>query len=143
MAVWMKTLSPQMIGVAWPSPGILIFHLMFSVSLHLVGGLALGATPFWSGPRHWGQLSPELAAAPKRFVVRERAPTQNNDVKVLWLIMVLAWREWRLRADDIPSAVGVGFWMRSGVGCASFALDGCGWMQIVRTGVEGNLRCEI
>ena len=53
----MKTRSSQMMGVAWPLPGIFTFHLTLLVSLHVVGGLANGATPFWSGPRHCGQFS--------------------------------------------------------------------------------------
>jgi hypothetical protein len=46
-----------MMGVARPPPGIFTFHLTLFVSLQVVGGLASGATPFWSGPRHCGQFS--------------------------------------------------------------------------------------
>src|SRR5687767_4367920 len=46
--------SPQMIGVELPSPGIATFHLMFSVSLHFVGGSPCGATPLCCGPRQAG-----------------------------------------------------------------------------------------
>src|SRR6185503_4623245 len=42
-------------GVAVPRPGSLIFHLMLLVSLQVVGGLPLEATPLARGPRHWGQ----------------------------------------------------------------------------------------
>jgi hypothetical protein len=31
------------------------FHRTFFDSLHSIGGLAWGATPFIIGPRHWGQ----------------------------------------------------------------------------------------
>ena len=53
----MKTLSPQTIGVELPIPGISNFHLILVSSLHLVGGVALGAVPLASGPRNWCQLS--------------------------------------------------------------------------------------
>ena len=52
-----------MMGVAEPSPGIFTFHLTLLVSLQLVGGLAEGATPFWSGPRHCGQFASAVVAA--------------------------------------------------------------------------------
>src|SRR5438128_2400283 len=54
-----------MMGVAEPPPGILTFHLTLLVSLHVTGGLASGATPLASGPRHWGQFAsaPEGPAA--------------------------------------------------------------------------------
>src|SRR5688572_18562586 len=63
MAVWMNTWLPQMIGVELPLPGSFTFHLTFSVSLHFVGGVADGATPVPSGPRHWGQVSPTAGSA--------------------------------------------------------------------------------
>src|SRR5262245_17384152 len=52
----MKTLLSQMTGVAEPLPGIFTFHLTWLVSLQVVGGLAKGATPLASGPRHCGQF---------------------------------------------------------------------------------------
>src|SRR5262245_6562655 len=55
IAVRMKILSPQMIGVADPEPGIATFHLMFLVSLHSTGGCAVTEVPVHSGPRHCGQ----------------------------------------------------------------------------------------
>jgi hypothetical protein len=61
IAVWMKILSSQMMGVAFPLPGTLIFHRIFSDSLHVVGGSAEGATPVCEGPRHCGQF---LSASP-------------------------------------------------------------------------------
>src|SRR5436853_833933 len=67
----MKTFFSQTIGVAEPSPGTLIFHLMFLVSSHSVGGLACGAVPSCRGPRHWGQLS--SAAACVRLTVMKNA----------------------------------------------------------------------
>jgi hypothetical protein len=44
-----------MIGDADPRPGISIFHLMFLVSLHWSGGVAVFETPVAYGPRHCGQ----------------------------------------------------------------------------------------
>src|SRR5580658_3216514 len=62
MAVSMKTMFSQTIGEAEPSPGSFTFHLMLLVSLQVVGGLASGATPVASGPRHCGQFSFAVAA---------------------------------------------------------------------------------
>src|SRR5688572_9448832 len=42
-------------GVEWPRPGILVFHLMFCVSLHVSGGFAPAAVPVPDVPRHAGQ----------------------------------------------------------------------------------------
>src|ERR1043166_2296249 len=50
IALRIKTLSPEMIGVLVPSPGILVFHFTFFVSLHSVGGSPV-PTPFCDGPR--------------------------------------------------------------------------------------------
>jgi hypothetical protein len=47
--------SPQTTGVDEPLPGISTFQRTFFVSLHSIGGVACGATPVMSGPRHWGQ----------------------------------------------------------------------------------------
>ena len=44
-AVSRYTRSPQMTGEAAPRPGISTFHLMFLVSLHSTGGLAVRETP--------------------------------------------------------------------------------------------------
>ena len=67
-AVVTNTWSPQTIGVADPLPGIAIFQRTLSVSLHVTGGSACGASPVASGPRHCGQapsaaVSPALEAA--------------------------------------------------------------------------------
>src|SRR5205807_245091 len=56
-------LSPQTTGVEEPAPGMAAFHLTFFVSLHSTGGLASGATPVASGPRHCGQLDNERRAS--------------------------------------------------------------------------------
>src|SRR5687767_6432370 len=53
----MKTRSFQTIGVPVPLPGRFTFQRTFSVSLHVVGGLATGATPVPCGPRHCGQAA--------------------------------------------------------------------------------------
>src|SRR6185436_16392345 len=58
MAVCTNILSPHTSGVDVPSPGIFAFHFTWLLSLHVVGGLASGATPEASGPRHCGQFSP-------------------------------------------------------------------------------------
>ena len=47
-----------MIGLLLPSPGSATFHLTFFVSLHSSGGLAAGASPVPSGPRHVGHACP-------------------------------------------------------------------------------------
>src|SRR4051794_5306200 len=56
-----------MIGVEAPSPGTLRFHRMFSVWLHVSGGLAAGAAPVPSGPRHCGQFSNDCELAEDAF----------------------------------------------------------------------------
>src|SRR5262245_30261543 len=58
MAVSTNTRSPQTIGDELPRPGISTFHLMFLVSLHSSGGLAVFETPVADGPRHCGQNRP-------------------------------------------------------------------------------------
>src|SRR4051794_10686638 len=63
MAVWMKTLSPETIGVAVPRPGSFTFQRTFCVSLQFVGGSAPAAVPFASGPRHCGQSASAAASA--------------------------------------------------------------------------------
>jgi len=69
-----------MTGVAVPSPGSVIFHFTFLVSLHSVGGLACGATPFWSGPRHCGQFcSAEADAARKVGMPSHSAEASKPD----------------------------------------------------------------
>ena len=69
-AVVTKTLSPQMIGVENPRPGILIFHLRFSVSFHVMGG-APPEDPLLDGPRQVGQSWSEASASepPSRAVI--------------------------------------------------------------------------
>src|SRR5688500_19358896 len=76
MAVWTKVWSPQMMGVPVPRPGILTFHLMFSVADHFSGGLAVGAPPVPRGPRHCPQLSSTAASTLKAesIVQTERNP---------------------------------------------------------------------
>src|SRR5688500_390205 len=49
-----------MMGVEWPFPGKGIFQRTFFVSLHSEGGLARGAVPLASGPRHWVQFASSL-----------------------------------------------------------------------------------
>src|SRR3954468_8163437 len=50
-------------GDADPRPGISIFHLMFFVSSHCSGGVAVFETPVAYGPRHCGQnFSASVAA---------------------------------------------------------------------------------
>jgi hypothetical protein len=69
-----------MMGVEVPLPGIRTFHFTFFVSLHSTGGLAPGAMPLASGPRHCGQSAratgvlekkPDKAAAAQKEVDRE------------------------------------------------------------------------
>src|SRR4029434_9182944 len=55
-AVVRNTLSPQITGVEKPRPGISVFHLMFFVSLQVVGA-SPRAIPFRYGPRHSGQCA--------------------------------------------------------------------------------------
>ena len=52
-AARIKIWFPQMMGVDVPAPGRRVFHLMFCLSFHTVGGLARGAKPLASGPRQW------------------------------------------------------------------------------------------
>src|SRR5512139_637963 len=52
MAVRRNTRSPQTTGEPEPRPGTSTFHRTFFVSLHSIGGSALGPTPVLSGPRH-------------------------------------------------------------------------------------------
>ena len=54
-AVRTYTRSPQITGEAAPRPGISTFHLMFRVSLHSIGGLAVREVPLAKGPRHCAQ----------------------------------------------------------------------------------------
>src|SRR5688500_4458326 len=78
----MKTLSPQITGVAQPLPGILTFHLMWLVSLQAVGGLAMGATPLANGPRHCGQFwSVAFETSARPFV---RTIPQKAERTILW-----------------------------------------------------------
>jgi len=59
-AVVMNTRSPQTMGDALPLPRMAVFHLMFFVSLQIVGGLAVAETPSFVGPRqlgHWAAPS--------------------------------------------------------------------------------------
>ena len=51
-AVSTKMRSPHTTGVEEPLPGISTFQRTFFVSLHSSGGVACGATPVMSGPRH-------------------------------------------------------------------------------------------
>ena len=47
--------SSHTMGDAEPWPGSSTFQRTFFVSLHSVGGSAVGDTPVANGPRHWGQ----------------------------------------------------------------------------------------
>src|SRR5687767_13088940 len=78
IAVWIKIWSPQMMGVEVPKPGIFVFHLRLFVSVQAVGGLACGATPLPSGPRHCGQFC--SAEAPKEVAipVKKTNPANRN-----------------------------------------------------------------
>ena len=51
-AVVTNTNSSHTTGEECPRPGTPVFQRMFFVSLHSIGGLALGATPVACGPRH-------------------------------------------------------------------------------------------
>ena len=56
IAVWKNILSFQITGDEfYASPASLTFHLTFSVSLHVNGGLPSGDIPLQFGPRHVGQ----------------------------------------------------------------------------------------
>src|SRR5947207_16011488 len=57
IAVSTNTRSPHTIGLALPRPGSRAFHLMWVVASHFVGGSAVGADPFASGPRQWCQFA--------------------------------------------------------------------------------------
>ncbi len=62
MAAVTKSRSSHTIGVECPPPGSFSFQRTLLFSLHAVGGLAFGATPVCSGPRHVGQKSRDGAA---------------------------------------------------------------------------------
>src|SRR5438270_13530163 len=86
--------SPQTIGVECPLPGRVVFQRMFLVSLHSTGGLASGATPVPSGPRHCGQLartsaspSPAASAAARRQVSSSLATNKCTRIS-FWLVHV-------------------------------------------------------
>jgi hypothetical protein len=68
-----KILLPQTTGLETPRPSIGTFHLIFSDSLQVIGGVAVRETPFASGPRHWCQfLAPGKSfKRPEEEVVRE------------------------------------------------------------------------
>ena len=65
-------MSRQTIGLLLPSPGSATFHLTFFVSLHSSGGLAAGASPVPSGPRHVGHACPAAPVAMTRPAARLR-----------------------------------------------------------------------
>ena len=83
-AVSTKSRSPQMTGVAEPSPGSAIFQRTFDDSLHVTGGSPAGATPLCSGPRHSGQnpaASPPDSCPPRNTAVavsRQTATTPSR-----------------------------------------------------------------
>jgi enterochelin esterase-like enzyme len=54
--------SRQTIGLLLPAPAIGTFQRRFFVALHSSGGLAAGASPVPSGPRHVGHACPAAAA---------------------------------------------------------------------------------
>ena len=68
-----KILSPQTTGLETPRPSIGTFHLIFSDSLQVIGGVAVRETPFASGPRHWCQFLAPCTSfkRPEEKVVRE------------------------------------------------------------------------
>src|ERR1051326_6637556 len=61
-----KMCSPQMMGVDPLHAGSGSFHAMLSVVLHFTGRLVSPLMLLRFGPRHWGQFSPDPAAARSR-----------------------------------------------------------------------------
>ncbi len=68
---------PRRPGSTSPLPGIATFQRTFFVSLHSSGGVACGATPVMSGPRHCGQKLSALPAAALRARRRETRARQQ------------------------------------------------------------------
>src|SRR5688572_32400805 len=70
--------SRHTIGLLLPSPGSATFHLTFFVSLHSSGGLAAGASPVPSGPRHVGHACPAAAAVRDACASTEAVASASN-----------------------------------------------------------------
>ncbi len=62
-------------GEECPLPGGATFQRIFFFSFHTVGGFASGATPFASGPRHWGQY---LRASGVVVCATQESATKTN-----------------------------------------------------------------
>src|SRR5689334_18965813 len=77
------TASPKTTGEEWALPGSGVFHRMSFVSLQCSGGVANGATPVASGPRHCGQyrsaFAPEsLPESSANAVAAHNQPTKRR-----------------------------------------------------------------
>lgn len=59
-----NTRSPHITGEECPFPGILVFHLTFSFSLHRTGGLHPGALPSDRFPRQVAHVSRHESSSP-------------------------------------------------------------------------------
>src|SRR5947209_220524 len=83
IAVSTNTRSPHTTGEALPRPGSRAFHLMLVVASHFVGGSAVGADPFASGPRQWCQFADFAASksSDRAAVVSEAARTRAAKVR--------------------------------------------------------------
>jgi hypothetical protein len=88
----MKILSPHTIGDDDPRPGISIFHRMFFVSLHSIGGFAVRDTPVMSGPRHCPQFLGSPTEAWTVMVQQSRADKASR-IRMVW---ILSWPSSRL-----------------------------------------------
>src|SRR6185436_17158022 len=91
----------QTIGDAEPSPGIATFHLMFFVSLHSVGGLPIGATPVFNGPRQAGQFfwyASDLSAA---NADREQVQSPANSVAVNKFFIMSEGGSSKVKSNDL------------------------------------------
>ena len=71
----------QMIGDELPFPGTSTFHLIFSFSLHLMGGVAFfGAMPLDCGPLQVGQFNPSPKDNPA-IAINTTPVTKNRIIK--------------------------------------------------------------
>jgi hypothetical protein len=80
-----KMALSHMTGVLLPQGGNSHFQAMFEVSLHASGRPVARLTPFWSAPRHCGQLikaeSRASAASPMalaRIVINQQGNAQDH-----------------------------------------------------------------
>src|SRR5712691_2787934 len=83
-AVVRKILSPQSTGEECPRPGIVAFHLIFSVSLQR-SGASVRAIPLSSGPRHFGHwpgsaagISGQTAINNRHVEIRKTCPPSSR-----------------------------------------------------------------